>query len=106
MWKRIRRELLIEYYWWKRHSVKKWSLDSPLGIMGILLIIAGVIIMIIIGQAFATIFRSMIPVVGGNQVAGVYWSSISLAIKFSLALFIFFICIVVIIYLKFLRRKF
>jgi len=106
MWKRIRRELLIEYYWWKRHSVKKWSLDSPLGIMGILLIIAGIIIMIIIGQAFATIFRSMIPVVGGNQVAGVYWSSISLAIKFSLALFIFFICIVVIIYLKFLRRKF
>ena len=106
MWKRIRRELLIEYYWWKRHSVKKWSLDSPLGIMGILLIIAGVIIMIIIGQAFATIFRSMIPVVGGNQVAGVYWSSISLAIKFSLALFIFFSCIVVIIYLKFLRRKF
>jgi len=106
MWKRIRRELLIEYYWWKRHSVKKWSLDSPLGIMGILLIIAGIIIMIIIGQAFATIFRSMIPVVGGNQVAGVYWSSISLAIKFSLALFIFFSCIVVIIYLKFLRRKF
>jgi len=105
MWQRIRRELLIEYYWWKRHSVKKWRMDSPSGIMGILFISSGIILMIIIGQAFAFIFRSMVPMVSGYQAAGVYWSSVVIALKFSIGLIIFFSLIILFIFIKFFKRR-
>lgn len=105
MWKRIRRELLVEYYWWKRHAVKKRRLDSPLGVMGILLITSGIFLMIIIGQAFAAMFRNMMPLVSGTQVAGAYWSSVLFALKFSLVLMAFIVFIIVFLYLKFSGRK-
>jgi len=105
MWRRIRRELLFEYYWWKRQSGKKWSMDSPLGIMGILLITSGIIILLIIGQAFASVFRNMVPIVGGTQVAGVYWSSVVLAIKFSFAFLVFIVVIILIVLTRVSRRR-
>jgi hypothetical protein len=105
MWERIRRELLIEYYWWKRHSVKKRRLDSPLGVMGILFITSGIFVLIIIGQALAAIFRNMIPLVSGTQVAGAYWSSVFFALKLSIVLLIFIISMIVILYLKFSRSR-
>jgi len=106
MWERIRRELLMEYYWWKRHAVKKWRLDSPLGVMGILFIVSGIFLMIIIGQAFAAVFRNLIPLVAGTQVAGVYWSSILFALKISLVFITFFISLIVLLFLKFFGRRF
>jgi len=105
VWKRIRRELLIEYYWWKRHTVKKWPLDSPFGLMGILFITSGILLMVILGQAFAAIFRNMIPMVNGTQVAGVYWSSIFFALKISIVFMICFVTMIFILYFKFFGRK-
>lgn len=106
MWERIRRELLIEYYWWKRHNVKKWRLDSPLGVLGILLITSGIILMVIIGQAFAALFRNMMPIVSGTQVAGAYWSSVIFALKFSIFLIIFIVLIVLFLFLKLVRKRY
>ncbi|NLL53324.1 MAG: hypothetical protein GX248_11560 [Peptococcaceae bacterium] len=103
MWQRIRRELLIEYYWWKRHSGKKRGLDSPLGLMGILIITSAIAVMIIIGQAFAAIFRSMVPIV--DQVAGIYWYSITFAFKISLALLILFVSVIVFLIFRFTRGR-
>lgn len=105
MWERIRRELLIEYFWWKRHTVKQKRMDSPVGIMGILLIASGTFLMIIIGQAFAALFRNMVPFVSGTQVAGTYWSSVFFALKISIFLIIFIISIIIILYLRFFGRK-
>jgi hypothetical protein len=107
MWERIRRELLIEYYWWRRHTGKKRGLDSPVGVVGILLIISGIFLMTIIGQGFASLFRNMMPLVSGTQVAGAYWSSVIFALKVSIALMVFMISIVIFLFLKFSsnRRK-
>lgn len=105
MWERIRREMLIEYYWWKRHAGKKRRLDSQLGVMGILPIALGIILMIIIGQAFAAFFRNMIPLVGGSQVAETYWASVFFAIKASLVLMLLLISLIGILIYRFFRRR-
>ncbi|MFA6807615.1 MAG: hypothetical protein WCR27_01350 [Eubacteriales bacterium] len=105
MWERFRRELQIEYYWYKRHSVKNSRLNSPVGFMGILCVGSGIILMIIIGQAFASIFRNLIPIVSGTQVTGVYWNSIIFALKLSLIFMIFIISLVGTLFYKFYRRK-
>ncbi len=106
MWERIRREIIIEYYWWRRHTgrrnvSKKWRLDSPLGVMGILFISSGIIVTIIIGQAFAAMFRNMMPLVTGTAVAGTYWSSIIFAFKMSMFLIVFISSFIAILYYKF-----
>ena len=110
MWERIRREMLIEYYWWQRHSSrrndgKKWRLDSPLGVMGILFMTSGIILMVIIGQAFAAMFRNMMPLVTGTSVAGAYWSSILFALKIVLFLLIFICSFIAILYFKFFGSR-
>ncbi|MGI6450670.1 MAG: hypothetical protein ACOX3R_10370 [Desulfitobacteriia bacterium] len=105
MWERIRRELLIEYYWWKRHRGKKRRLDSPLGGMGILLIILGIIVLVIIGQIIAAFFRSFIPLVSGAQVAGAYWSAVFLAIKVSFFLLLLLAGLLIILFLRLTGRK-
>ncbi len=105
MWERIRRELLIEYYWWKRHSVKRRRTDSPPGVVGILLITSGIILMLIIGQAFAMFFRSIIPLVSGPQIAGVYWSSVFLALKASVFFMVFIVALMLILFFKVTGRK-
>jgi len=110
MWERIRREMFIEYYWWRRHSGrknfgKKRGLDSPLGVVGILFITSGIILLVIIGQTFAAIFRNMIPLVAGSNVAGAYWSSIFFALKFSIFLLIFIITFIAYLYYKFSSRR-
>jgi len=105
MWERIRRELLIEYYWWRRHTVKKRHLDSPLGVMGILLITSGIFLVVIIGQGFAALFRNMMPLVSGTQVAGAYWSSVIFAMKISVVLIIFISSIIIFLFLKVSKRR-
>ncbi len=110
MWERIRREILIEYYWWQRHNGKKHigkkrRLDSPAGVMGILFIMSGIIVMVIIGQAFAAMFRNMMPLVSGTAVAGTYWSSIIFALKMSVFLIAFICSFIAIIYYKFFSGR-
>lgn len=105
MWERIRRELFLEYYWWKRHTLKKRHLDSPFSIVGILFIISGIFLLVIMGQAFAAVFRNMIPLVNGTQIAGAYWSSVIFAIKICLVLIVFILSVILILYLKFSGRR-
>lgn len=110
MWERIRREILIEYYWWRRHTGrrhvgKKRRMDSPLGLMGILLITSGIILLVIIGQAFAAMFRNMMLLVTGTSVAETYWSSIMFAFKMGLFLLIFISTFIAILYYKFFSRR-
>ncbi|UWG97759.1 hypothetical protein LPY66_02715 [Dehalobacter sp. DCM] len=105
MWERIRRELLVEYYWWRRQNIKKKRLDSPAGIMGILLIGAGIFLMILFAQGIAALLRSIIPVVNGTQIAGAYWSSVFLAIKISLGLIILLVGVVFYIIFKVFGRR-
>lgn len=106
MWERILREFLIEYYWWKRHSVKKKKrLDSPFGILGILMLGLGIGLITIIGQLLSSFYRNMIPFVTGNSVAGVYWSSVAFAIKMSFVLICLFIGTVALLFLKLTGKK-
>lgn len=105
MWERIRREIFIEYYWWKRHSVKKRRADSPLGLMGILFIISGIFLMILIGQAFATMFRSMMPIVSGTQIAGAYWSSVFFALKVCIILIVLIVSMIGFLIYRFSKRR-
>lgn len=105
MWERIRRELLVEYYWWKRHNVKRRRGDSPLGGVGILLIISGIFLMLIIGQAFSLFFRSIIPLVSGPQIAGTYWSSVFLGLKASVVFMVFIVSLMVILFFKITGRR-
>lgn len=105
MWERIRRELLVEYYWWKRQNIKKKRSDSPIGIMGILLIVSGILIMVLFGQGIAAMLRSMIPVVNGTQIAGAYWSSVFFAVKITLALILLLISVAFYIVLKLFGRR-
>lgn len=100
MWERIRRQMLIEYYWWRRHSGKKSRLDSPLSVVGILFITSGIFLMIIIGQGFAALFRNMMPLVSGASIAGAYWSSVIFAIKISVVLLVFIVSLIIILFLK------
>lgn len=105
MWERIRRELLVEYYWWKRQNIKKKHLDSPISIVGILLLVSGIILMILLGQGIAAMLRSMIPIIGGTQIAGAYWTSVFLAFKISLVLILLLVSAVVYFVLKIFGRR-
>ena len=105
MWERIRRELLIEYYWWKRQSGRKRNLDSPFSLLGIMCTGIGIIILVLMGQTFASVYRNMIPIVNGAQVADAYWSSLAFALKFSLMMILLFVTLVLSIIFRFTRRK-
>lgn len=105
MWERIRRELLIEYYWWKRQKVRRRGADSSFGVLGILFIASGIILMLLIGQGLALFFRSMIPLVSGPQIAGTYWSSVFLALKASLFFMVFIVSLIIILFFKFTGRR-
>ncbi|HHV64139.1 MAG TPA: hypothetical protein GXX46_03565 [Peptococcaceae bacterium] len=105
MWERIRRELLIEYYWWKRHKGKKRRLDSPLGGVGILLISLGIFVLVIIGQIIMAFFRCFVPMVSGAQMAGAYWSVVFLAIKVSFFLLLLLGGLIIILFLKLTGKK-
>jgi len=81
MWHRIWRDLKIELYWMKKHLKRRWHLDTPVGVMGIIAILSGLALFVIIGQGLATMFRGAMPWVNGTNVSVVYWSSIWFAIK-------------------------
>ncbi|ADY54601.1 hypothetical protein Sgly_0230 [Syntrophobotulus glycolicus DSM 8271] len=105
MWKRLKRELLFEYYWYRRHFKVLRQLESPLGFFGAVFVISSIFLLVIIGQAFAAIFRNMIPVVKGSDIAGVYWTSIILAIKFTIVLLIFIVSLIIVLFIKFSRKR-
>lgn len=83
------RELKLEFLWMKRNLVRRWQLDTPTGIMGMLVVISALSLFVVIGSGIARIFRSLVPWVSGSRVEEIYWYSISFGIKTSLLFVIF-----------------
>lgn len=90
MWRRQIRMYNIELQWLKRDMIRRWHLDTPTGVMGILLLTSAVLLFVVIGGGFAYIFRSFVPWVSGPRVGEVYWYSLGFGLKVSF-LFILFI---------------
>lgn len=80
------------------------DLDTPVGLMGILVLIIGIGILVTLGQALTGIFRNVIPWVSGSQVASVYWQSITFGIKASFLFILFTVSLIVFLILKFNQR--
>jgi hypothetical protein len=89
MWGRWIRDLSVELHWMRRNIIRRWRLDTPTGVMGILTLISGVFLFVVIGNGISQIFRSFVPWVSGSRVGEVYWQSIGFGIKTSL-IFLFF----------------
>ncbi|MFZ3101162.1 MAG: hypothetical protein WA131_10240 [Desulfitobacteriaceae bacterium] len=105
MLRRIFRELFIELYWVKKEILRRWKLDTPTGVMGILAIISGLALLVIIAQGATAIFQAFIPYVSGSRIGQTYWSSVSFGIKVSLTFLLFFMSFVLFLMLKFFRRR-
>lgn len=104
-WHRLVRELKIEFYWVKKAMVRRWHLDSPIGVVGIIALLSGIGLFITIGQGIAKVIRGAIPWVAGSSVGALYWSSIAFAIKMSFVFLVFCASIVIFIYLKTSYRR-
>jgi len=89
MWGRLIRNLRIELYWMRRNIIRRWRLDTPIEVMGILTIISAILLIVVIGNGISQIFRSYVPWVSGSRVGEVYWQSIGFGIKTSLIFLIF-----------------
>lgn len=95
---RFLRELRIEFYWMKKEMVRRWHLDTPVGVMGIIALLSGVALFVVIVQGIAKVIRGAIPWVAGSTVGAVYWSSIGFALKASF-IFLIFCCSIIIFFL-------
>ncbi|MDP4161077.1 MAG: hypothetical protein Q8911_15165 [Bacillota bacterium] len=105
MWRRWYRNFRVEWHWIKHDIVRRWHLDTPAGIMGILSMISGLLLFIIIGNAAAHIFRSFVPWVSGSKVSSVYWESIGFGLKVSSAFLLFTGSLIIYFLLKFSERR-
>ncbi len=105
MWRRWIRDLSIELHWMKRNIMRRWRLDTPTVVMGIIAIISGVLLFIVIGNGISQIFRSFVPWVSGSRVGEVYWQSIGFGIKTSFIFLCFSSSFIIFILLKLSRRR-
>ena len=92
---KIIQELSIELRLIRRYIIRRWQLDTPIRLMGIIVILSGLLLVIIIGNAVAHLYRLFVPIVSGLRVEEVYWSSLGFGIKISLtfAIFVSSLCI-------------
>lgn len=104
MWNKWTRSLFVEFQWMKRNLVRRWKLDTPTGVMGMLVIISALLLFIVIGSGIARIFRSLVPWVTGSRVGEIYWYSISFGIKASFLFIIFSASLIVFFLHKFSER--
>jgi len=105
MWYRWIRVLSIELQWMKRDIIRHWRLDTPTGVMGILLLISAVLFFVVIGGGFAYIFRSFVPWVSGSRVGEVYWYSLGFGIKASFLFLLFIGSLIMFFLLKLSDRR-
>ncbi|TGE31039.1 hypothetical protein [Desulfosporosinus sp. Sb-LF] len=105
MLKKWTRDMSVELHWMKRDLVRRWRLDTPTGIMGILILISGFFLFMVIGGGVAHIFRSFVPLVSGSRVGEVYWQSVSFGIKTSFIFVIFSGSIIMYFLLKLSNRR-
>ena len=105
MWRRQIRLLNIELQWIKRDMIRRCRLDTPTGVMGILLLISAVLLFVVIGGGFAYIFRSFVPWVSGSRVEEIYWYSLGFGIKVSFLLLLFIGSLITFVLLKLSERR-
>lgn len=99
------REIGMEIYWIKKELIRRWRMDTPAGIMGIIAVISGLVLFIIMVQGIALIIRGAIPWVTGSKVSAIYWSSLGYALKAALAFLVFCTSIIIFILLKIFYRR-
>lgn len=100
MLNRFVRELKIEFYWMKKQITRRWRLDTPVGVVGIITVISGLGLFLLIGQGVAKVFRAAIPWVTGTSVGSIYWSSIGFALKASFMFLLFSTSLLILLWLK------
>lgn len=105
MWRRWVNAMYIEFHWWKRDLIRRWRLDTPIGMSGILVITSGILLLLVLGDGVAHIFRAFVPWVSGSRIGDVYWQSISFGIKTSLTFMVFCASLIAFIIFKFSERK-
>ena len=105
MWRRWLRELSLELSWKKRNVIRRWKLDTPVVIMGIVTGISALLLLIVIGSGVSQIFRAFLPWVSGARVGEVYWQSIGFGIKTSFLFLVFSASLVIFFILKFSGRR-
>ena len=105
MWRRWIRDLSIELHRIRRNFNRRWRLDTPTRVMGILTLILGILLFVIIGNGISQIFRSFVPWVHGSRVGEVYWQSIGFGIKTSFIFLVFISSLILFFLLKFPRRR-
>jgi ABC-type multidrug transport system fused ATPase/permease subunit len=105
MWRRWLDNLYIELYWRKRVLVRRWHLDTPTRMSGILVLTTGVLLLFILGNGAAHVFRAFVPWVSGSRIGDVYWQSISFGIKITLMFLLFCASVIALIIFKFTERR-
>ena|SRR5665647_1915574 len=105
MWGRWIRDLSVELHWTRRNIIRRWRLDTPTGVMGILTLISGLLLFVVIGNGISQIFRSFVPWVSGSRVGEVYWQSIGFGIKTSFIFLIFSGSLIIFFLLKLSGRR-
>ncbi len=105
MWRRWIEILNIEFYWWKKDIIRRFRLDTPACISGILLLSSAIILLVILGNGAAKIFRDFVPWISGRQIGEVYWQSISFGIKAALTFMIFSGSLIAFIFFKIIGRR-
>ncbi|HZK53469.1 MAG TPA: hypothetical protein VFC84_04615 [Desulfosporosinus sp.] len=106
MWRRWIRELKLELHWTKRNIIRRWQLDTPIGILGIVILSSALLLIFVLGNGMAQIFRAFIPWVSGSRVGEVYWQSIGFGIKTSVLFLVFIGSLIMFFTLKFSDRRF
>jgi len=105
MWRRWISDLSVRLHWAKSDIMRRWRLDAHSGTVGILVLISGLLLFIIIGDAVAHAFRAVMPWVAGTQVSEIYWQSIGFGIKTSFLLLLFIGSLMLFLLLKFFDRQ-
>lgn len=105
MWGRWIRDLSVELYWMRRNIIRRWRLDTPTGVMGIITLVSALALFVVIGNGISQIFRSFVPWVSGSRVGEVYWQSIGFGLKTSLIFLIFSGSLIIFFLLKISGRR-
>ena len=105
MLRRLLFELKREIYWLKKDIVRRWRLDTPIGVVGIIVLVSALALFGFVFQGVVTIIRASIPWVKGSTVGTLYWSSLTFALKFSFVFVLFCGSLILFFVLKIHSRR-
>ena len=105
MWRRWIWNLSVELHWMTRNLIRRWRLDTLAGTVGILTLISGLLLLMVIADGVAHVFRAYMPWVSGSRVGEVYWQSVGYGIKTSFMFLLFSGSLIFFILLKISERR-